>query len=98
MKSAIGIGALLLDGIGDTIRVSLSGDPLPEAKAAWDILRALDLRRRGPQLIACPTCGRTVIPVARIAARVEEALADKGIRAEVEIGGRKNQRRNQKWA
>ena len=76
VKSAIGIGSLLLDGIGDTIRVSLSGDPLPEAKAAWDILRALDLRRRGPQLIACPTCGRTGIPVAEIAERVERELSD----------------------
>ncbi len=76
VKSAIGIGALLLDGIGETIRVSLSGDPLPEAQAAWDILRALDLRVRGVQLIACPTCGRTCVPVADIARRVEEALSD----------------------
>ena len=76
VKSAIGIGALLLRGIGDTIRVSLSGDPLPEAAAAWDILRALELRRRGPQLIACPTCGRTCIDVPGIAARVEKELAD----------------------
>ncbi len=76
VKSAIGIGALLADGIGDTIRVSLSGDPVPEAKAAWDILRALNLRIRGVQLIACPTCGRTCIPVAEIGKRVEEALAD----------------------
>ncbi len=76
VKSAIGIGALLVDGIGDTIRVSLSGDPVPEAKAGWDILRALDLRHRGVQLIACPTCGRTGIPVADIAARVERELAD----------------------
>ena len=76
VKSAIGIGALLADGIGDTIRVSLSGDPVPEAKAAWDILRALDLRVRGVQLIACPTCGRTCIPVADIGKRVEEALGD----------------------
>ena len=87
VKSAIGIGALLLDGIGDTIRVSLSGDPLPEAKAAWDILRALDLRRRGPQLIACPTCGRTVIPVADIARRVEEALSDLTVPLKVAVMG-----------
>ena len=76
VKSAIGIGALLVDGIGDTIRVSLSGDPVPEVAAAWDILRALDLRRRGVQLVACPTCGRTVIPVAEIARRVEAELSD----------------------
>ena len=76
IKSAIGIGALLARGIGDTIRVSLSGDPIPEAKAAWDILRALNLRTRGVQLIACPTCGRTAIDVPGIAARVEAELAD----------------------
>ncbi len=87
VKSAIGIGALLLDGIGDTIRVSLSGDPLPEAKAAWDILRALDLRRRGAQLIACPTCGRTTIPVAEIGARVERELADIDVPLKVAVMG-----------
>lgn len=77
IKSAIGIGALLARGIGDTIRVSLSGDPLPEAKAAWDILEALNLRRRhGVQLISCPTCGRTRIDVPGIARRVEEELHD----------------------
>lgn len=77
IKSAIGIGALLARGIGDTIRVSLSGDPLPEAKAAWDILEALNLRRRhGVQLISCPTCGRTRIDVTGIARRVEEELHD----------------------
>ncbi len=87
VKSAIGIGALLVDGIGDTIRVSLSGDPLPEAQAAWDILRALDLRRRGVQLVACPTCGRTVIPVAEIARRVERELADVDVPLKVAVMG-----------
>ncbi len=87
VKSAIGIGALLLDGIGETIRVSLSGDPLPEAKAAWDILRALDLRVRGVQLIACPTCGRTCVPVADIARRVEEELSDIRIPIKVAVMG-----------
>ena len=87
VKSAIGIGALLADGIGDTIRVSLSGDPVPEAKAAWDILRALDLRVRGVQLIACPTCGRTCIPVADIGKRVEEALADVTVPIKVAVMG-----------
>ena len=75
IKSAIGIGALLLQGIGDTVRVSLSGSPLPEPRAAIDILRALGLRG-GVQLIACPTCGRTQIDVAGIAQRVETALSD----------------------
>ncbi len=87
VKSAIGIGALLLDGIGDTIRVSLSGDPLPEAKAAWDILRALDLRRRGAQLIACPTCGRTCIPVPAIAERVERELGDLSVPLKLAVMG-----------
>ena len=87
VKSAIGIGALLADGIGDTIRVSLSGDPVPEAKAAWDILRALNLRVRGVQLIACPTCGRTCIPVAEIGKRVEQELADVTVPLKVAVMG-----------
>ncbi len=87
VKSAIGIGSLLLDGIGDTIRVSLSGDPVPEAKAGWDILRALDLRTRGVQLIACPTCGRTGIPVAAIAERVERELSDVTVPLKVAVMG-----------
>ena len=87
VKSAIGIGALLLDGIGDTIRVSLSGDPVPEAAAGWDILRALNLRTRGAQLIACPTCGRTGIPVAEIGARVERELSDLRVPLKVAVMG-----------
>ena len=86
-KSAIGIGALLADGIGDTIRVSLSGDPVPEAAAAWDILRALNLRGRGVQLIACPTCGRTCIPVEAIARRVEKELSDVTVPLKVAVMG-----------
>ena len=87
VKSAIGIGALLLDGIGDTIRVSLTGDPVPEAAAAWDILRALGLRDRGVRLVACPTCGRTRIDVAGIAARVERELADLPVPLKVAVMG-----------
>ena len=71
-KSAIGIGALLLDGIGDTVRVSLTGSPLPEPQAALEILRALGLRQ-GVDVISCPTCSRTCIDVAGIAQRVQEA-------------------------
>lgn len=71
LKSAIGIGALLLDGIGSTVRVSLTGSPLPEPKAALDILRALSLRG-GVQLISCPTCGRTQVDVEGIAREVEQ--------------------------
>lgn len=87
IKSAIGIGALLLDGIGSTIRVSLTGDPLPEAKAAWDILRALNMRTQGVQLVSCPTCGRTCIDVAGIAARVEKELSDITVPLKVAVMG-----------
>ena len=87
VKSAIGIGALLLQGIGDTIRVSLTGSPIPEVAAAWDILRALNLRGTGIQLISCPTCGRTCIPVADIAKRVEEELADIAVPLKVAVMG-----------
>ena len=87
IKSAIGIGALLLDGIGDTIRVSLTGDPVPEAKAAWDILRALNLPGSGIQFVSCPTCGRTRIDLPAIAARVEEALKDIDVPLTVAVMG-----------
>ena len=71
IKSAVGIGALLADGIGDTIRVSLTGDPVQEVRVAWKILAALDLRRRGPDIISCPTCGRTEIDIVSLAQEVE---------------------------
>ncbi len=87
IKSAIGIGALLAQGIGDTIRVSLTGSPIPEAAAAWDILRALGLRTKGVQLISCPTCGRTCIDVAGIARRVEEELKDITVPLKVAVMG-----------
>ena len=74
IKSAIGIGGLLQQGIGDTIRVSLAADPVEEIRAGTDILRALGLRR-GVRLIACPTCGRTRINLIPLANRVEEALS-----------------------
>ena len=67
--------------------MSLSGDPVPEAKAAWDILRALNLRTRGVQLIACPTCGRTCIPVEQIARRVEAELSDVTVPLKVAVMG-----------
>ncbi len=72
VKSAIGAGALLLDGIGDTLRVSLSGDPLQEPAVALEILRGLGLRG-GVNIIACPTCGRTCLDVAGVARKIEEA-------------------------
>ncbi|MDD3412226.1 MAG: flavodoxin-dependent (E)-4-hydroxy-3-methylbut-2-enyl-diphosphate synthase [Eubacteriales bacterium] len=76
IKSAVGIGSLLLHGIGDTVRVSLTGDPLPEGPAAIEILRACGLRRDYVNVISCPTCGRTSIDVEGVAARVKRELAD----------------------
>ncbi len=73
-KSSIGIGMLLADGIGDTIRVSLTRDPAEEVRTAWEILRALDLRKRGVEIISCPTCGRCRIDLFGIAERAEKAL------------------------
>ena len=76
IKSAMGIGALLCQGIGDTMRVSLTADPVREGLAAKDILKAAGLRRTGVNIIACPTCGRTRIDLIRLANEVEQALAD----------------------
>ena len=76
IKSAAGIGSLLLRGIGDTIRVSLTADPLREIAAARDILKALGLRRDGVEIVSCPTCGRTKIDLIGLAGRIEEALQD----------------------
>lgn len=76
IKSAMGIGALLLDGIGDTIRVSLTDDPVEEIYAAKDILKAAGLRREGVNIISCPTCGRTQIDLIGLVNRVNEALRD----------------------
>lgn len=76
VKSAIGIGALLLDGIGDTIRVSLTDDPLKEVRAAKEILSSLGIQQYGPVLISCPTCGRTQVNLIHIAQEVEERLKE----------------------
>lgn len=75
IKSAVGIGALLAEGIGDTFRISLTGDPVVEVKVANEILKSLGLKEYGPTLIACPTCGRTSIDLPAIAAKVEAKLA-----------------------
>jgi (E)-4-hydroxy-3-methylbut-2-enyl-diphosphate synthase len=75
VKSAVGIGALLAQGIGDTIRVSLTGDPVEEVKVAGEILKVLGLRQYGPTLVSCPTCGRTQIDLVSIAEAVERKLA-----------------------
>jgi (E)-4-hydroxy-3-methylbut-2-enyl-diphosphate synthase len=74
IKSAIGMGSLLMDGIGDTIRVSLTADPVKEVEVAWEILKALGLRERGPVMIACPSCGRDNVGVETLARVVEERL------------------------
>jgi len=71
VKSSLGIGALLLAGIGDTIRVSLTGDPQNEVKAAWEILKSLHIRERGLSIVSCPTCARTKIPVEKIVSYLE---------------------------
>src|SRR3954465_5777787 len=74
IKSAVGMGALLVDGIGDTLRVSLTADPVEEVKTAFEILKALGLRERGPIMIACPSCGRDNVGVQQLAEVVEERL------------------------
>ncbi len=74
IKSAVGLGALLLDGIGDTIRVSLTGDPVAEVPVAWDVLKATGVRVREPELIACPTCGRIEIDLEKLMAELTERL------------------------
>jgi (E)-4-hydroxy-3-methylbut-2-enyl-diphosphate synthase len=74
IKSAVGIGSLLADGIGDTFRVSLTADPVREVEVAWEILKALGLRERGPVMIACPSCGRDNVGVESLAVVVEDRL------------------------
>ncbi|AII57520.1 4-hydroxy-3-methylbut-2-en-1-yl diphosphate synthase [Dehalococcoides mccartyi CG1] len=85
VRSAVGIGNLLYMGIGDTIRVSLTSPPQEEVFAAYEILKSLNLRQRGPVLVSCPTCSRTEVDIVGIAARVQEALnkVDKPIRVAV---------------
>jgi (E)-4-hydroxy-3-methylbut-2-enyl-diphosphate synthase len=78
VRSAIGIGILLAEGIGDTIRVSLAADPVEEVPVCWDILNALNLRKRGATLVACPTCGRIEIDLIPLANQVEEHFTKRG--------------------
>jgi (E)-4-hydroxy-3-methylbut-2-enyl-diphosphate synthase len=87
IKSAVGLGVLLADGIGDTLRVSLTADPVEEVRVAWEILAALDLRRRGPELISCPTCGRCEVDLVPIAQAVEERLRGSGAPIKVAVMG-----------
>lgn len=76
LKSAAGIGALLLDGIGDTIRVSLTANPVSEVAAGFDILKAVGIKKDCPQIVSCPTCGRTKIDLISLAEKVEKELAN----------------------
>lgn len=75
IKSSVGLGVLLAEGIGDTLRVSLTADPVEEPPVAWGILECLGIRRRGPELVSCPTCGRTQVDLIPIAEEVERRLA-----------------------
>jgi (E)-4-hydroxy-3-methylbut-2-enyl-diphosphate synthase len=76
VKSAVGLGILLSEGIGDTIRVSLTADPVEEVKVAYEILKSLHLRQIGPELISCPTCGRCQVDIRGIVEKVETKLSD----------------------
>lgn len=75
IKSSAGLGILLNEGIGDTIRISLTDDPVEEVKACWTLLSALDIRRQYPEIISCPTCGRTKVDLVKIASEVEEKIS-----------------------
>ena len=83
IKSACGLGVLLEEGIGDTMRISLTDDPVNEVRACWTLLAALDVRRRGPELVSCPTCGRCQVDLISIAKEVEERL--KSVKAPVKV-------------
>jgi (E)-4-hydroxy-3-methylbut-2-enyl-diphosphate synthase len=87
VKSALGIGTLLAEGIGNTLRVSLTRDPVEEIRVGYEILRALDIRHRGPEIISCPTCGRCDIPLFDIVERVEKALMTRTTPVKVAIMG-----------
>src|SRR5213075_3031322 len=87
IKSAVGMGALLADGIGDTLRVSLTADPVEEVRTGFEILKALGLRERGPVMIACPNCGRDNVGVQTLAEKVEARLHEYPQHFEVAVLG-----------
>jgi (E)-4-hydroxy-3-methylbut-2-enyl-diphosphate synthase len=85
VKSVVGIGTLLAEGIGDTIRVSLTDDPVEEVKTGIWILQSLGLRKRGLDLVACPSCGRAEVDVLGLTKQVNEALEREGIKAPIRV-------------
>ena len=87
VKSAVGLGILLAEGIGDTMRVSLTADPVEEPPVAWEILQSLGLRRRTPELVSCPTCGRTQVDLIPIAQEVERRLSSLRLPISVAVMG-----------
>jgi len=87
VRSAVALGILLDEGIGDTLRVSLTGDPVEEVRVANEILRTLELLPRGPRVISCPTCGRTRLDLEPLALEVERRLQESGLDLEVAVMG-----------
>jgi len=87
IKSSVGLGILMYEGIGDTVRVSLTADPVEEVRAAWEMLKALKLRQRGVNIISCPTCGRTQIDVIGLAMEVEKRLSHIRVPLDVAVMG-----------
>lgn len=87
VKSAVGLGILLAEGIGDTMRVSLTADPVEEVMVAWEILASLDLRRNGPELVSCPTCGRCEIDLIPLAEEVTRRLQGRSSAVKVAVMG-----------
>ncbi len=87
VKSSVGLGILLAEGIGDTLRVSLTSDPVDEVRVGWAILAALDIRRRGPELVSCPTCGRCEVDLIPLAREIEERLRTRTTPLKVAVMG-----------
>lgn len=87
VKSAVGLGVLLESGIGDTLRVSLTADPVEEVHVGWEILAALDIRRRAPEMVSCPTCGRCEVDLIGIAERIERLLRERRTAVKVAVMG-----------
>ena len=87
VKSSVALGLLLAEGIGDTLRISLTADPEQELTVAWELLRSLGLRKRGPDIVSCPTCGRCEINLVELAAKIEQRLADETAPIKVAVMG-----------